>query len=216
MFRIAVQIYIVYLSEMPEDIDILTPRLIIFYKLIILALTNHKNMKKIFLEPKIPIGNFIIFIILALALGVSAGILAGINRNSNSSARYKLGDEIHNRGLTFVVESVRRDSGEAGPLKPMPGYEYLIAKVALRNNSSEPYDFIPLLYFHLKDTAGNVYDVGAAPTLGGQLSGPVLPNDALREEIGFEVPKGAENLVFYFEPGKGDHAIFAITLGEKP
>lgn len=126
--------------------------------------------------------------------------------------RYHLGEEINSGGLSLVVESVRRDDKGSGPLKPIEGNEYVIVKINLKNNTSKSFDFIPLLFFHLKDSAGNVYESTAVPTDGAQLSGALLPQDSIREDIGFEVPKKTGNLVLYFEPGTPGKPTLSIDL----
>ena len=77
------------------------------------------------------------------------------------------------------------------------------------------FDFIPLLSLYVKDSSGNVYPETAVASEGSMLSGPLLPHDILREEVGFEVPRGASGLVLYFEAGGTDRNIIAINLEDE-
>jgi hypothetical protein len=76
-------------------------------------------------------------------------------------------------------------------------------------------EMIPLLYFYIKDGAGNVYHPTAAPIMTDQLTGPLLPGETVREEIGFEVPQNIDHPVLYFERGTPGHPVIAVDLISK-
>lgn len=174
-----------------------------------------EQIKKIMTEPRVSIGMFVLFIALAIIVTRGALISGGKARESILRTPYHIGEEAVINDLSIEVHSVRRDSVGGGPLTPRSGYEFVIPTVTIKNNGSKPFEFIPLFNFHIKDGAGNVYNVAAVVSEGNQLSGPVPPHDAVREEIGFEVAKGATDLALYFDSGGLDRTIIVIDLNKK-
>jgi len=94
----------------------------------------------------------------------------------------------------------------------MPGYEFVIPTIVITNHLATTLELIPLIYFYVKDSAGNVYHVTAVPTATDQLTGPILPGEKVREEIGFEVPVGIDHPALYFERGTVGHPVIAIDF----
>lgn len=170
------------------------------------------KIKHILLKPRISPVVFLLFIFFAAGVTWYAETNGKLERGMNPSAPYALGDVIRAGNISFIVEKLRRDSQGAGPLTPRAGYEFLVPTVVLKNEAEKPFDFIPLLSFYVKDQSGNVYPIVAVPSEGSQLSGPLLPHDTLREEVGFEVPSGASGLVLYFEAVGVDRNIVAVNL----
>lgn len=166
-------------------------------------------------EPRVSIGMFTFFVILAIV--VTRGALISGEKAKESMLRmpYYLGEEVKLNDLSIQVHSVRRDQVGGGPLTPRKGYEFVIPTITLRNNSNKAFDLIPLFNFHIKDGEGNVYNVAAVISQGNQLSGPIPPHDAVREEVGFEVAQGAHDLALYFEVGDTEHTIAVINLEKK-
>lgn len=167
-----------------------------------------------FKQPKISLGVFLLFIILSVCVVWLAATIGGREQRSNLSIVHRIGEQVKTDTLIFSVESVRRDEIGAGPLTPRTGYEFIVPTITLKNTSETSFNFIPLLYLHVKDSAGNVYNVVAIPSESNQLSGPILPHDVIREEIGFEVAKGAEGLTLHFDPGTHDQksVVFDLNL----
>jgi hypothetical protein len=46
-----------------------------------------------------------------------------------------------------------------------------------------------------------VYNTAVAPLKTGEFGGPMLPHDRVRQEMAFEVKKGAHDLTLYFMSG---------------
>ena len=171
--------------------------------------------KKMLLEPKISRAVFLLFIFFAVGVTWCAVARGEMAREENLFAHYPLGEEIRTGNLSFAVENFRRDTVGAGPFIPRPEHEFIVPTIILKNNSEKSFDFIPLLSLYVKDGSGNVYPVVAVPSEGSQLSGPLLPHDILREEVGFEVPSRASDLVLYFEAGGVERKIIPVRLEHK-
>lgn len=170
--------------------------------------------RSLFVSPRIPIGVFAFFILCTMAITWYA--IATSSRQLPPPPTSRIEETVSLPGTDLVVESVRRDASGAGPLTPHPDNEFIVVMVTLVNTSERTFELVPLLSFHIKDAAGNVYNVTAVPSDSNQLSGPLLPHDTIREEIGFEVPKGASGLRMLFEPGTPGHDVALIDLTEVP
>jgi hypothetical protein len=176
---------------------------------------NMKGKMQIFTtKPKVSLGVFLMFVAIAMFGGWFAAVRGWNERQSNLLEKYAIGDEVYTDTLTFSVEGMRRDVRGTGPLSPRPGYEFIIPTINLVNTSADYFDFIPLLYLHIKDREGNVYNVAAVPTEGSQFAGVIPPRGVLREEIGFEVARGAEGLSLYFDPGTNGQKFVIVDLEE--
>lgn len=173
------------------------------------------NSKNIFLEPKISGIVFLLSIFFAIYVTWYAGAQGKLVRETNLFVQHSPGEEVRSGNLSFMVEKLRHDPVGAGPLVPRPGHEFLIPTIVLKNNRDKTFDFIPLLSLYVKDKFGNVYSETAIPSEEAMLSGPILPHDILREEVGFEVPTNASDLVLYFETGNADRAVITINLSSQ-
>ena len=166
-----------------------------------------KSLKQFFLEPKIPYGVFIVIIIILLLVIWFGNIKGNEIKLLGLIDIHRIGDNINTPNFSVNVSSLRRDSVGGGPLVPKPGYEFIVPTISVQNMTDEPIDFIPLLFFYIKDSEGNVYNVTSVPSQTNQLSGPILAHDKLKEEIGFEIPKTAKGLKLYFEPGTTKYVV---------
>lgn len=174
------------------------------------SIIRHVNL--IFFQPKISLAILLVFTACTVGITWRVATYEKDARESDLLKRYDIGTEVRTHNYALTVESVRHDSQGAGPYTPRPGYEFIIPTITLKNNSDMPFDFIPLLFLHIKDEQGNIYNVVAVPTEGNQLSGSILAHDLIREEIGFEVVRGASRLTLYFESGAPDYSTIAIDL----
>ena len=176
---------------------------------------NKNTTKKFFSEPKISFGMFFGFMFL-VAVAVWYGAVKGNQvRISNIQDKHYIGEVVNTPDISLQVESVRVDKIGQPPIVPLPGYKFVIATVSLQNNGDKPFDLIPLLYFYLKDKDGNVFDVVAVPSPTNSLSGPILPHDKIREEIGFQVLENATDLRLYFNSGLPSNNVVAVDLVNK-
>ena len=170
------------------------------------------KIKHMLLKPKISPAVFLLFIFLAVGVTWYAETRGKQEREMNLFSHYGLGEEIRAGDVSFTVEKFRRDPQGAGPLTPRAGHEFIIPTIILKNGAEKSFDFIPLLSLYVRDIVGTAYRVVAVPSEGNQLSGPILPHDILREEVGFEVPSEASGLVLYFEAGGPDRRIISVSL----
>lgn len=173
-------------------------------------------MKSSFLNflfsPKVPIAVLLPFVL--FTVGVTGYLISTkiIAENTFINSVPPLNTEVVSRVISMRVEKVRQDPIGAGPLTPRNGYTFIIPTITFTNNSTSSFELIPLLALHIKDSKGNVYNVTAIPSETNELSGPILPHDNVREEVGFEVAEGASNLVLYFETGTPERTILTERL----
>lgn len=120
-----------------------------------------------------------------------------------------LGKDIHINGITVNFSHPRKNTGQP-PVQAKNGYSFHFVTMSVRNTSAQTVEVIPLLQLHMKDVQGNVYEATYAPSDSNQLNGPLVPGDALREEIAFEVPDTSSGLYLVFEPG-GQHGASVIV-----
>jgi hypothetical protein len=185
-----------------------------------------QRLKRIFVEPQVSYGFFFGAIILVAAISFAA-IVFGHDRAAlapalsasattdtfaSTSAHHAIGETITIDEIAFAVQSFRIDAKGVPGLAPMPGYEFFIPTVTITNNTGATFEMIPLLYFYIKDPEGDVYRPTAAPIMTDQLTGPLLPGETVREEIGFEVPLGIDRPALYFERGTSGHPVVAVDL----
>jgi hypothetical protein len=172
------------------------------------------KLQQLFTRPRVPFGLFFIGVVLAAAVGYAAVEIEQYAPPpvAISSAHFAVGDTIEADGVAVSVENFRYDTTGYPGFTPMPGYEFLIPTVDITNDLATNLELIPLVYFYVKDSAGNVYHVTAVPTATDQLTGPILPGEKVREEIGFEVPLGIDHPALYFERGTVGHPVIAIDL----
>lgn len=171
------------------------------------------RLKSFFVEPKVPYG-----LLLAGLLITTIVVLIAVRQNRfiasiNPFRHHTMGETVDVNGVSVRVESFRYDTKGKGPFIPQPGNEFLILTIDIQNNTDADFELIPLAYFYIKDAAGNVYNVTDAPVQNSQLTGPILPHENAREEIGFEVPGHIVRPALYFERGTPDHLVTAIDLG---
>lgn len=165
-----------------------------------------------FTQPRVSFGGVLVLVVFSMGVAWCAATW-GINKqSSNLSVVHRVGEVVQTKQIALSVESVRRDEVGAGPLTPREGYEFVVPTITLKNISDAPFDFIPLLYFYVEDNEGNVYSVVAVPSEKNQISGPVLPSDIVREEVGFEVKKGAQGLTLHFTPGTLNQQAVVVGL----
>ena len=173
-----------------------------------------QRFKNFFTEPRVPYGLLTIGIILAMIVGyaaVGSGRLAPLPAPT-TPVHYAVGDTIQTDSIALKVESFRFDLKGVPGFAPMPGYQFLMPMVTIANRTNTNFELIPLLFFYIKDSKGNVYHPTAAPIVTDQLTGPILPGEKVREELGFEVPVGTRNPALYFERGTAGHPVIVIDL----
>lgn len=161
-------------------------------------------LKKIILfvfEPKISVAVLIAIAIISASTAWYFGTTEIVKKSLAERGVAPLGTEVVSDIMSLRIESVREDRVGALPFIPREGNIFIIPTIVIKNLSSTTRDLIPTLALYIKDDEGNVYNMAVAPLHTEQFGGPILPYDKVRQEMAFEVKKGAKNLVFYFETG---------------
>jgi|GEM_PF-3160860 len=126
-----------------------------------------------------------------------------------------VGKETHIDNLKIKVISVKEP--ELGDYqKPKAGNYYLNVELEVTNDGYET-EYISAGQTYLKDLDNNKYNYSlfATPTDSPSIRGELASNDTVRGVIGFEVPKGADELKFYFEGTNYNGAAAVVDLNYK-
>ena len=126
---------------------------------------------------------------------------------------FKVGDTASNTFWSVTVNSVKEVT--SGPYaRPGPGNIFLIVDVTTQNLSSSPQVVSSGVSFALKDATGQVYSekftgIGVPPD-----NAALQPNDKLRGQISYEVPKSMHDFTFQFQGSILDTsaATWAVTV----
>ena len=126
---------------------------------------------------------------------------------------FKIGETATNTLWSVTMNSVKEVT--SGPYaQPGAGNIFLIVDVTTQNLSSSPQIVSSGASFTLKDTTGQVYSekftgIGTPPD-----NGALQPNDKLRGQISYEVPKSLHDFTFQFQGSMLDAsaATWAITV----
>ena len=71
--------------------------------------------------------------------------------------------------------------------------------VSIENLASEATNVSSLLQMSLKDGTGQVYDVDIFAPAESAPDGEIAAGETVRGQVGFQVPTGAEGLLFVFD-----------------
>jgi hypothetical protein len=102
---------------------------------------------------------------------------------------------------TLTVNQVLSPAGDEFN-KPNPGNKFLVVDFTIQNQGAEAIAFSTLMQTWLKDPSSQKYDVDLmASVAAGQSSpdGEIAPGEALRGQVGFQVPESATGLIFVFD-----------------
>jgi hypothetical protein len=126
---------------------------------------------------------------------------------------FKVGDTATNTLWSVTLNSVKVMT--SGPyVQPNAGDIFLVVDVTTQNLSSSPQIVSSGASFTLKDTTGQEYSekftgIGVPPD-----NTSLQPNDKLRGQISYEVPKNLHNFTFQFQGNllDGNAATWEITI----
>jgi len=126
---------------------------------------------------------------------------------------FKVGDTATNTIWSVTVNSVKEVT--SGPYaQPSAGNIFLVVDVTTQNLSASPQLVSSGASFTLKDTTGQVYNekvtgIGVPPD-----NAAFQPNDKLRGQISYEVPKSLHDFTFQFQGSllDGSAATWAVTV----
>ena len=126
---------------------------------------------------------------------------------------FNVGDTATNTLWNVTLNSVKEFT--SGPYaQPGAGMIFLVVDVTTQNLSSSPQLVSSGASFTLKDATGQVYDekitgIGVPPD-----NTALQPNDKLRGQISYEVPKSLHDFTFQFQGGilDGSAATWAFTI----
>jgi hypothetical protein len=126
---------------------------------------------------------------------------------------FKAGDTASNTRWSVTVNSVKEVT--SGPYtQPGAGNIFLVVDVTTQNLSSSPQLVSSGASFTLKDTTGQVYNEKVTG-IGVPPDNPALqPNDKLRGQISYEVPKSLRDFTFQFQGSLLDASVatWAVTV----
>lgn len=118
-----------------------------------------------------------------------------------SQQTYNIGDVIQMGTTLLTVNQVTFPAGDQFN-QPAQGNKFLVIDLTIENHSSAPISFSSLMQTWLKDPSGQKYDIDLMASVasgGSSPDGEIAPNEALRGQIGFQVPATATGLVFVFD-----------------
>jgi len=179
-------------------------------------------MKKVLIGGVIII--VILFIIGAASGGSSKSQKVGENGQPSSpstqeppsqptNVTYKVGDQIKSGDYVVSVNSVRKSTGSQF-MKPKDGSVYIIPNVTVQNNSSDKTTISSLLQMYIKDSEGNKYSPALTTDATGKVDGELLGGEKVKGDVGFEVPKTATGLKFYYTAAWLTGQSITIDLGQ--
>ncbi|HUV46819.1 MAG TPA: DUF4352 domain-containing protein [Candidatus Bathyarchaeia archaeon] len=123
---------------------------------------------------------------------------------------FKIGEEIDAGDYFITVKGARKSSGT---IVPKAGNTYLLVDVLVENKTDEEKAVSSMLSSSVKDEEGVKYTITIGADNKGSLDGKLLPNDKLRGEVTFEVPKEATGFKYYFETGVFGGETVVVDLG---
>ena len=172
-----------------------------------------KNLSVVFFrKPRVSLGIFIIFLLVAALFSGYASKNWLFNKKSDLAAIYSVGDEIQTGLSTLIIHGSKIDTNKNDLIKPKEGFHFVLVDFTLINTSEKSIELVPLIHFHLRDSEGRVYQVAAVASETDMWSGVLLAHDKIRENIGFEVRTDAVGLTLYFETGTPKREIARIKL----
>lgn len=163
----------------------------------------------------------IVFLIILVFVSLSTAFMYRIKYlDTTKQAAYPLttwqpGDIVQGDGFIYSLTTIRTDS------QSIPSYwelddnsVFLLARLSLKNTSTEKFDFSPVLTMQVRDESGMTYEVSSAPGIRDSLGGPILPGQTVSGEVGFTVPKTMKSGFVIYAPAQADQHIIttAITL----
>jgi hypothetical protein len=126
-----------------------------------------------------------------------------------AAGRIELGRQAAHEGITLEIVELDRGwqatGSDGSPLRQKPGFELLTVHVKLTNDAAEV-GFVSDADLLLVSDDGSRYAPRQAPPLRGPhlLTLPVLPNDAVRGWLTYEVPVGLDLHRLQWSPTRPD------------
>ncbi|MCJ7735012.1 MAG: DUF4352 domain-containing protein [Anaerolineales bacterium] len=114
---------------------------------------------------------------------------------------YKIGDLIEISGLVIQVLQVSFPDGNE-IVKPKEGYRFVAVDVQVENQGELVQEITSIVQMYLKDSTGEkyIFHLGAQSVIDSGLPDDELqPGEVIRGQIGFQVPKDAQGLIFVFD-----------------
>jgi hypothetical protein len=118
-----------------------------------------------------------------------------------AQAIFAIGDIIEVGDLTLTVNEVTSPPGNEFN-KPDEGNKFVVIDVTLENKGTEAEGISSMMQMHLKDATGQIYDIDLMASVasgGATPDGEMAPGEKVRGQVGFQVPKNAQGLVFVFD-----------------
>ncbi len=114
---------------------------------------------------------------------------------------FEVGDIIEIGDLGLVVNEVTFPTGDDFN-QPDDGKKFIVVDLSITNNTDTAQAISSLLQMEIKDATGQSYDVDLMASVaagGASPDGELAPGETLRGQVGYQVPVGAQDLVFVFD-----------------
>jgi hypothetical protein len=110
--------------------------------------------------------------------------------------------------LDLLINAFSRSPGDSYN-QPESGNEFVLVNVTITNRGSETAFVSSIIQMALRDSTGVSYDVDIAASLigSGLPEGEVAPGATLSGDVGFQVPLGANGLIFIFSDSMSGEAV---------
>jgi hypothetical protein len=114
---------------------------------------------------------------------------------------YQVGDLIEISDLAIQVLQVTYPAGN-GIVKPKEDFKFAAVDVTVENQGNTTQEISSIIQMYLKDSTGQKYTfhLGAQSIIDSGLPDDELqPGEKIRGQIGFQVPKDVQGLIFVFD-----------------
>lgn len=115
------------------------------------------------------------------------------------------------RPVLTVVSSVSYSNGDEN-YQPGAGRKYAIVDVEVKNPSSLPFDFAPVVQSYLTDEAGNKYYMAPTELKNPIEAGPIQPGETRRGQLSYNVSTKVQSLQFHFVSTDSYHLSYTKQL----
>lgn len=146
--------------------------------------------------------------------GIPNNLIANTTQQQPTNSQqtfYQVGQTLSNSTWNVTLNSVNTSTGN-GSSQPTAGNIFLVVDVTAQNLSSSPQIVSSVATFTLKDDTGQVYQetitgIGEPPDTTA-----LQPNDTLRGQISYDVPKSLNHFTFQFQDTNGSTGTWEFSV----
>jgi hypothetical protein len=139
---------------------------------------------------------------------------SGMMPGEQTQAVHAVGEAIDAGNLRLTVHALIDVPGTT-IFYPDSGAKFVAVDLTLQNIGNAPQNVSSLLQMSLKDASGQRYDLhlGAQAAAGASPpDGELSPGESLRGQVAYQVPEGAQGLVFTFDPNLVGYGKVQVAL----